>query len=187
MIMADQIIETAQAKMTKAEETLKRELGTIRAGRANASILNRVMVEYYGAQTPLNQVASITIPEPRILMVTPYDKSALEDIEKGILESDVGITPANDGTAIRLVVPQLTEERRKEIAKQVKAKAEEGKVAVRNVRREAMDNIKKGHKNGDYTDDDLHNLEDQVQKVTDKAIKGVDAIAAEKEQEVLTD
>ncbi|ARQ94102.1 ribosome recycling factor [Levilactobacillus brevis] len=185
--MADQIIETAQAKMTKAEEALKRELGTIRAGRANASILNRVMVEYYGAQTPLNQVASITIPEPRILMVTPYDKSALEDIEKGILESDVGITPANDGTAIRLVVPQLTEERRKEIAKQVKAKAEEGKVAVRNVRREAMDNIKKGHKNGDYTDDDLHNLEDQVQKVTDKAIKGVDAIAAEKEQEVLTD
>ncbi|MBY7146800.1 ribosome recycling factor [Levilactobacillus brevis] len=187
MVMADQIIETAQAKMTKAEEALKRELGTIRAGRANASILNRVMVEYYGAQTPLNQVASITIPEPRILMVTPYDKSALEDIEKGILESDVGITPANDGTAIRLVVPQLTEERRKEIAKQVKAKAEEGKVAVRNVRREAMDNIKKGHKNGDYTDDDLHNLEDQVQKVTDKAIKGVDAIAAEKEQEVLTD
>lgn len=185
--MADQIIETAQAKMTKAEEALKRELGTIRAGRANASILNRVMVEYYGAQTPLNQVASITILEPRILMVTPYDKSALEDIEKGILESDVGITPANDGTAIRLVVPQLTEERRKEIAKQVKAKAEEGKVAVRNVRREAMDNIKKGHKNGDYTDDDLHNLEDQVQKVTDKAIKGVDAIAAEKEQEVLTD
>lgn len=185
--MADQIIETAQAKMTKAEEALKRELGSIRAGRANASILNRVMVEYYGAQTPLNQVASITIPEPRILMVTPYDKSALEDIEKGILESNVGITPANDGTAIRLVVPQLTEERRKEIAKQVKAKAEEGKVAVRNVRREAMDNIKKGHKNGDYTDDDLHNLEDQVQKVTDKAIKGVDAIAAEKEQEVLTD
>ncbi|MCT3575586.1 ribosome recycling factor [Levilactobacillus brevis] len=185
--MADQIIETAQAKMTKAEEALKRELGSIRAGRANASILNRVMVEYYGAQTPLNQVASITIPEPRILMVTPYDKSALEDIEKGILESDVGITPANDGTAIRLVVPQLTEERRKEIAKQVKAKAEEGKVAVRNVRREAMDNIKKGHKNGDYTDDDLHSLEDQVQKVTDKAIKGVDAIAAEKEQEVLTD
>nr|WP_286011549.1 ribosome recycling factor [Levilactobacillus brevis] len=186
-MMADQIIETAQAKMAKAEEALKRELGSIRAGRANASILNRVMVEYYGAQTPLNQVASITIPEPRILMVTPYDKSALEDIEKGILESDVGITPANDGTAIRLVVPQLTEERRKEIAKQVKAKAEEGKVAVRNVRREAMDNIKKGHKNGDYTDDDLHNLEDQVQKVTDKAIKGVDAIAAEKEQEVLTD
>lgn len=185
--MADQIVETAQAKMAKAEEALKRELGSIRAGRANASILNRVMVEYYGAQTPLNQVASITIPEPRILMVTPYDKSALEDIEKGILESDVGITPANDGTAIRLVVPQLTEERRKEIAKQVKAKAEEGKVAVRNVRREAMDNIKKGHKNGDYTDDDLHNLEDQVQKVTDKAIKGVDAIAAEKEQEVLTD
>ncbi|NLR10098.1 ribosome recycling factor [Lactobacillus sp. HBUAS51381] len=185
--MADQIITDAQNRMKKAEDALKRELGTIRAGRANASILNRVMVEYYGAQTPLNQVASITIPEPRVLMVTPYDKSALEDIEKGILESDVGITPANDGTAIRLVIPQLTEERRKEIAKQVKATAEQGKVAVRNVRRDAMDSVKKGHKNGDYTDDDLHNLEDQVQKVTDKAIKGVDAIAADKEKEVLTD
>ncbi|MFC6274678.1 ribosome recycling factor [Levilactobacillus tangyuanensis] len=185
--MADQIITNAQDKMKKAEDALTRELGTIRAGRANASILNRVMVDYYGAATPLNQVASITIPEPRILMVTPYDKSALEDIEKGIMESDVGITPANDGTAIRLVIPQLTEERRKEIAKTVKAKAEEGKVAVRNVRRDAMDSIKKGHKNGDYTDDDLHNLEDQVQKVTDKAIKGVDAIAAAKEKEVMTD
>ncbi len=173
--------------MKKAEEALKRELGTIRAGRANASILNRVMVDYYGAATPLNQVASITIPEARLLLVTPYDKSALEDIEKGILESDVGITPANDGSALRLVIPQLTEERRKEIAKQVKAKAEEGKVAIRNVRRDAMDSIKKGHKNGDYTDDDLHNLEDQVQKVTDKAIKGVDTIAADKEKEVMTD
>nr|WP_174520178.1 ribosome recycling factor [Levilactobacillus senmaizukei] len=187
MIMADQIITNAQDKMKKAEDALTRELGTIRAGRANASILNRVMVDYYGAATPLNQVASITIPEARILMVTPYDKSALEDIEKGIMESDVGITPANDGTAIRLVIPQLTEERRKEIAKNVKAKAEEGKVAVRNVRRDAMDSIKKGHKNGDYTDDDLHNLEEQVQKVTDKAIKGVDAIAAAKEKEIMTD
>lgn len=185
--MADQIITDAQSRMKKAEEALKRELGTIRAGRANASILNRVTVDYYGAQTPLNQVASITIPEPRVLMVTPYDKSALEDIEKGILESDVGITPANDGTALRLVIPQLTEERRKEIAKQVKATAEQGKVAVRNVRRDAMDSVKKGHKNGDYTDDELHNLEDQVQKTTDKAIKGVDAIAADKEKEVLTD
>lgn len=185
--MADQIITTAADKMSKAEDALKRELGTIRAGRANASILNRVMVDYYGAATPLNQVASITIPEPRVLMVTPYDKSALENIEKGILESDVGITPANDGTAIRLVIPQLTEERRKEIAKQVKATAEGGKVAVRNVRREAMDSLKKGHKDGDYTDDQLHNLEDQVQKATDKAIKGVDAIAADKEKEVLTD
>ncbi|MFD1455826.1 ribosome recycling factor [Levilactobacillus lanxiensis] len=185
--MADQIVTTAESKMKKAEEALKRELGTIRAGRANASILNRVMVDYYGAATPLNQVASITIPEARLLLVTPYDKSALEDIEKGILESDVGITPANDGSALRLVIPQLTEERRKEIAKQVKAKAEEGKVAIRNVRRDAMDSIKKGHKNGDYTDDDLHNLEDQVQKVTDKAIKGVDTIAADKEKEVMTD
>nr|WP_191985893.1 ribosome recycling factor [Levilactobacillus lindianensis] len=187
MDMADQIITDAQDRMKKAEEALKRELGTIRAGRANASILNRVTVQYYGVDTPLNQVASITIPEPRILMVTPYDKSALENVEKGILESDVGITPANDGTALRLVIPQLTEERRKELAKQVKATAEQGKVAVRNVRRDAMDDVKKGHKNGDYTDDDLHNMEDQVQKVTDKAIKGIDAISADKEKEILTD
>jgi len=185
--MSDQIIATASSKMKKAEDALKHELGGIRAGRANAGILNRVMVDYYGTATPLNQVASITIPEPRVLMVTPYDKSALDDVEKGIMESDVGITPANDGTAIRLVIPQLTEERRKEIAKQVKATAEGGKVAVRNVRREAMDNLKRGHKDGDYTDDQLHDLEDRVQKETDKAIKSVDAIAADKEKEVLTD
>ncbi|HIW72203.1 MAG TPA: ribosome recycling factor [Candidatus Levilactobacillus faecigallinarum] len=185
--MADQIITTASSKMKKAEEALKRELGTIRAGRANASILNRVMVEYYGTATPLNQVASITIPEARVLMVTPYDKSAMDDVERGIMESDVGITPSNDGSAIRLVIPQLTEERRKEIAKQVKATAESGKVAVRNVRREAMDSLKKGHKDGDYTDDQLHALEDQVQKETDKAIKGIDSISAEKEKEIMTD
>ncbi len=122
------------------------------------------MVSYYGAPTPINQVASITIPEPRVIMVSPFDKSALEDIEKGILESDLGINPANDGDTIRLVIPQLTEERRKELAKQVKATTEQGKVALRNVRRDAMDKLKKSHKNSEITDDDLHDLEKQVQK-----------------------
>lgn len=184
--MANPIIDQANDKMKKAEQALSRELGTIRAGRANASLLNRVTVDYYGAETPLNQVASITIPEPRVILVTPFDKTALENIEKGILESDLGITPANDGSAIRLVVPQLTEERRQELAKQVRGVAEQGKVAVRNVRREAMDAIKKGHKNGDFTDDDLHNLEKEVQKVTDDATKSIDKITEDKENEIIS-
>ncbi|WP_370738405.1 ribosome recycling factor [Levilactobacillus bambusae] len=171
--------------MQKAEAALERELGTIRAGRANASLLNNVTVDYYGAPTPLNQIAAITIPEARVLLVKPYDKSALNDIEHGIYAANVGLTPANDGEEIRLVVPALTEERRQEIAKQVKATAEQGKVAVRNVRRDAMDTLKRGHKDGDYTDDEWHKLEDQVQKETDTAIKAVEQIASDKEKEIL--
>ena len=147
-----------QEKMTKAEEALQRELGTIRAGVANASLLNRVNVEYYGVPTPLNQMAQI---------------------------SDLGIAPMNDGSAIRLVIPQLTEERRKELAKQVKATSEKGKVAVRNVRREMMDALKKAQKNGDLTEDELRDLEDVAQKVTDNSIKNIENITAEKEKEVL--
>lgn len=143
------------------------------------------MVSYYGAPTPINQVASITIPEPRVIMVSPFDKSALEDIEKGILESDLGINPANDGDTIRLVIPQLTEERRKELAKQVKATTEQGKVALRNVRRDAMDKLKKSHKNSEITDDDLHDLEKQVQKITDDSAKNMDKIADDKEKEIM--
>lgn len=184
--MANPIIDEAKDKMNKAEQVLSREFGTIRAGRANASLLSRVTVEYYGVETPINQVASITTPEPRVIMVTPFDKTALQDVEKGIMESDLGITPANDGTAIRLVVPQLTEERRKELAKQVRGVAENGKVAVRNVRREAMDSLKKGHKNGDFTDDEVHRLEKDVQKVTDEAIKQIDKLTDDKEQEIIS-
>ncbi|KRK98199.1 ribosome recycling factor [Secundilactobacillus odoratitofui DSM 19909 = JCM 15043] len=183
--MANTIIEEAKAKMVKAEQALGREFGTIRAGRANASLLSRVTVEYYGVETPINQVAAITVPEPRVILVTPFDKSSLQDVEKGILESDLGITPANDGSAIRLVVPQLTEERRKELAKQVRGVAETGKVAVRNVRREAMDALKKGHKDGDFTDDEVHNLEKNVQQVTDDAVKRIDQLTDEKEQEII--
>ncbi len=166
--------------MTKAEEALQRELGTIRAGVANASLLNRVNVEYYGVPTPLNQMAQISVPEARVLLITPYDKSSLKDIEHALLASDLGIAPMNDGSAIRLVIPQLTEERRKELAKQVKATSEKGKVAVRNVRREMMDALKKAQKNGDLTEDQLRDLEDVAQKVTDNSIKNIENITAEK-------
>ena len=181
----NEIIQKAEEKMQKAQNVLERDLGSIRAGRANASLLDKVSVDYYGAPTPLNQMASITIPEPRVLLVTTYDKSVLNDIEQAILMSDLGINPANDGSAIRLVVPQLTEETRKDLAKNVKAEGEKAKVAVRNIRRDAMDTLKKANKNGDYNDDEFHDLEKQTQDSTDKAIKVVDEIVANKEKEVL--
>lgn len=181
----NEIIQKAEEKMQKAQNVLERDLGSIRAGRANASLLDKVSVDYYGAPTPLNQMASISIPEPRVLLVTPYDKSVLNDIEQAILMSDLGINPANDGSAIRLVVPQLTEETRKDLAKNVKAEGEKAKVAVRNIRRDAMDTLKKSNKNGDYNDDEFHDLEKQTQDSTDKAIKVVDEIVANKEKEVL--
>lgn len=185
MATSKEILNEAKDKMGKSAESLQRELGNIRAGRANASILSRVNVDYYGASTPLNQLASITIPEPRVLLITPYDKSVLKDLEQAIFASDLGLTPANDGTAIRLVIPQLTEERRKELAKDVKAENEQAKVAVRNIRRDAMDALKKGNKDGDFNDDEFHELEDQVQKLTDAGIKKLDEIAADKEKELL--
>lgn len=180
------ILNEAKDKMKKAEEVLGRELSGIRAGHANASLLNRVMVNYYGAPTPLNQIASITIPEARVILITPFDKSALEDIEKGIYGADLGISPANDGSAVRLVVPSLTEERREEVAKQVKAVGEKSKVAVRNVRREAMDSLKKSNKAEEITDDELHSNENKVQKITDNAIKDIDKRVSDKENEVIS-
>lgn len=183
--MSKEVLATAKEKMTKAEESLRRELGQIRAGRANASLLDRIQVEYYGAPTPVNQLASINIPEARVLMITPFDKNSIADIEKAIKMSDIGISPTNDGNVIRLVIPQLTEERRKELAKDVKKEAENSKVAVRNVRRDAMDELKKAQKNGDITEDELRSFEKDVQKLTDDSIKNIDAITAEKEQELL--
>ena len=175
----------AKEKMHKAAQNLQRELGQIRAGRANASLLDRITVNYYGVPTPLNQMASIQIPEARILMITPFDKSILQDVEKAIMTSDIGISPTNDGNVIRLVIPQLTEERRKELAKEVKKEAENAKIAVRNIRRDAIDEYKKQQKNGDITEDDLRGLEKEVQTLTDNSIKEVDKIAAEKEKELL--
>lgn len=183
--MANEIVTTAQDRMKQSLGSLQRDLGHIRAGRANASLLDRVQVVYYGAPTPLNQLASITIPEARVLMVTPFDKSILKDIEKALYESDLGITPANDGSVIRLVIPMLTEERRRELVKEMGKYIESAKVAIRNIRRDAMDTYKKQEKAGDITEDDLRNAEKDVQTLTDDAIKQLDAIAAEKEQELL--
>lgn len=175
----------AKEKMKKAAQNLQRELGQIRAGRANASLLDRITVNYYGAPTPLNQMASIQILEARVLMITPFDKSILQDVEKAIMASDIGISPTNDGNVIRLVIPQLTEERRKELAKDVKKEAENAKIAIRNIRRDAIDEYKKQQKNGDITEDDLRGLEKDVQTLTDNSIKEVDKIAADKEKELL--
>ncbi|MCF6514941.1 ribosome recycling factor [Lactobacillus sp. S2-2] len=185
MVNANEIIDNAKSKMKKTEDSLHQELGTIRAGRANASLLNPVLVEYYGAQVPLNQVASISIPEARMILVSPYDVSALSAIERGIQEADLGINPMNDGEAVRIVIPQLTEERRKELAKKVKSVGEDTKIATRNVRRDAMEAAKKGNKNDDFTDDELHGLEDDIQKLTDKSIKVIDEIVSEKDKEIM--
>jgi ribosome recycling factor len=178
------VISKAKENMNKSIDVLKRELANIRAGKANASILSGINVEYYGALVPLNQVASINVPEARVLLITPYDKSSLDDIEHAINASDLGLNPANDGSVIRLVIPQLTGERRQEIAKQVGKEAEETRIAVRNVRRDAMDDIKKQQKNGDITEDNMHDLEDQIQKVTNNAVGEINNIAAAKEKEI---
>jgi ribosome recycling factor len=183
--MADAVMNEARDKMKKAQEALQRQLGQIRAGRANASLLDRITVDYYGVPTPVNQMASITIPEARVLMVTPFDKNMINDVEKAILASDIGLNPANDGNVIRLVIPQLTEERRKELAKEVKKESEGAKIAVRNIRRDAMDEYKKQQKNGDLTEDDLRNAEKDIQTLTDDNIKAIDSIVAEKEKELL--
>lgn len=183
--MSQELVNATKEKMTKTEDALRRELGSIRAGRANASILDRIQVDYYGAPTPLNQLASITIPEARVLMVSPFDKSALQDIERALMQSDIGISPTNDGNVIRLVIPMLTEERRKELAKQVKKEGENSKVIVRNIRRDLMDDLKKAEKNKEMTEDDLRNYEAEAQKITDASIKNLDAIVAEKEKEIL--
>ncbi|MGX7198480.1 ribosome recycling factor [Enterococcus nangangensis] len=182
--MAD-LKQATKEKMKKAEESLQREFGQVRAGRANASLLDRISVNYYGAPTPLNQMASINIPEARVLMITPFDKSILQDVEKAILASDLGISPANDGNVIRLVIPQLTEDRRKELAKEVKKLAENAKIAVRNIRRDAMDEIKSQKNSNQLTEDDQRDLEKEIQNVTDQSIKNIDNLTAEKEKELL--
>ncbi|MCQ9209839.1 ribosome recycling factor [Granulicatella seriolae] len=183
--MTKEIIDNAKARMKKTEEALQRELASIRAGRANASLLDRIEVSYYGVQTPVNQVASVTVPEARMLMITPYDKSLLQDIEKALMVSDIGITPTNDGNVIRLVIPQLTADRRKELAKQVGKEAESAKISTRNIRRDAIDALKKAEKNKEITEDELRSLEQDVQKITDQSVKEIDAIAANKEKELL--
>ncbi|MFV0556318.1 MAG: ribosome recycling factor [Lactovum sp.] len=183
--MTKEIIEQAQEKMAGSVTNLRRNLGQIRAGRANASLLDRIMVEYYGTPTPLKQLASITIPEARILAIAPFDKSSLKEIERAINESDIGITPANDGQNIRLVIPMLTEERRRELVKSMGKFVEEAKVAIRNVRRDAIEQAKKQEKASEISEDDLKVFEKDIQKATDDAVKDVEAVAKEKEKELM--
>jgi ribosome recycling factor len=183
--MPKQVIANAKDRMTKAIGAYTRELAGIRAGRANASMLDRITVDYYGAPTPINQLAGVSVPEARMLVIQPYDKSILGDIEKAILKSDIGITPSNDGSIIRLAIPQLTEERRKELVKVVKKESEEAKVAIRNVRRDANDDLKKLEKNGDITEDDQRGYSDDIQKLTDEYITKIDQLTKDKEKEIL--
>lgn len=172
-------------KMKKSIEAVISDFDTVRAGRANASVLNRISVDYYGTPTPIQQIASVGSPDPRTLVITPWDASALKGIEKAIQESDLGINPQNDGRVIRLGFPQLTEERRRDLTKQVHKYGEEGKVALRNIRREAMDEIKKQVKKSEITEDDQKQLEKELQDLTDKRCKEVDELTAKKEQELM--
>lgn len=174
-----------EEKMKKRVAGYEGELKTIRAGRANASVLDKVSVEYYGTMTPIAQVGSISVPEPRMLVIQPWDASILKEIEKAILASDIGISPQNDGKVIRLSFPPLTEDRRKELVKQVKKYTEEAKVQVRNVRRDALEKQKELKKNGEITEDDLKNVEKDIQKLTDKYTALIDEIFADKEKEIL--
>mgnify|MGYP001066102717 CR=1 FL=1 len=172
-------------RMMKTIEVVKSNFAAVRAGRANAGVLDRVMVEYYGTPTPLNQVANISSPDPRTLVIQPYDASLMKAIEKAIQTSDLGINPQNDGRVIRLAFPQLTEERRKELTKQVRKYGEEGKVALRNIRRDAMEDFKKMKKNSEITEDDQKNLEKELQDLTDKRCKDIDDLTAKKEKELM--
>ena len=181
----DARLKPYEEKMQKAYDYLVTDLGTIRAGRANPHVLDRIKVDYYGTPTPIQQVGNITVPEPRMIQIAPWEKSLIKEIEKAIMMSDVGITPSNDGTLIRLVFPELTEERRKELVKDVKKRGEESKVAIRNARRDGNDALKKLSK-ADVSEDEIKEMEDELQKLTDKFIKDLDKLVEEKSKEILT-
>ena len=172
-------------KMKDRIAYLKEEFANIRAGRANPQILNKITVEYYGAPTPLNQVAAISVPEARQILIAPWDRNLLNEIAKAISVADIGINPQNDGTAIRLIFPELTEARRKEIAKDISKMGEETKVSIRNIRRDAIDDVKKAQKEDNMSEDEVHSLEDSIQKITDKQIEAVSLVVAEKEKEIM--
>jgi len=179
------IMNDLEEKMQKTIEKLKESFSEIRAGRANPAILNRVTVDYYGVATPISQVAGISVPEARMIVIQPWDMNILKDIEKAILASDIGLNPNNDGKVIRLNFPELTEEKRKEIAKDIKKMAEESKVGIRNIRRDGMEKIKSDLKNGDITEDEKSKSEDDVQKLTDKYVAEIDKILENKEKEIM--
>lgn len=181
----NELIKNTEEKMIKSIDALDREYKSVRAGRANAGVLDRINVDYYGVPTPVQQMAAISVPEPRTLLITPWDKSTLKDIEKAILTSEIGINPQNDGTCIRLNFPPLTEERRKDIVKDIRKKGEDAKVAVRNQRRDALDKLKTLKKNNAITEDDEANGEKKIQNLTDKFCKEIDELASIKEKEIM--
>ncbi|EGQ2687539.1 ribosome recycling factor [Staphylococcus pseudintermedius] len=181
-----EIIQDAKMRMKKSTENLSRELAQINAGRANSNLLAGVQVDYYGAPTPVQQLASINVPEARLLVVSPYDKTSLADIEKAIIAANLGVNPTSDGDVIRIMVPALTEERRKEIVKEVKKTGENAKVSIRNIRRDANDTLKRQEKDGDISEDELRNGSDEVQKITDSSIKEIDQLVADKEKDIMS-
>ena len=181
----DARLQPYEEKMQKAFDYLVTDLGAIRAGRANPHVLDKIKVDYYGTPTPIQQVGNITVPEPRMIQIAPWEKSLIKDIEKAIMMSDVGITPSNDGTLIRLVFPELTEERRKELVKDVKKRGEDSKVVIRNARRDGNDSFKKLAKT-EISEDEIKELEDNLQKLTDKYIKDIDKLVEDKSKEILT-
>jgi ribosome recycling factor len=181
----DELLEDAAERMVKSVESAQHEFSTVRTGRASPSLLDRIVVDYYGAMTPLNQLSTIGAPEARMLTVQPYDKSSIKAIEKAINESDVGLTPSNDGNMVRLVVPELTEERRKELVKIIRNLAEEGRVAIRNVRRDTMQHLRELKSEGEASSDDEHRAEVELQKLTDGRIGDLDGILKTKEEEIL--
>ena len=173
-------------KMEKTISVYNEKLTEVRAGRANPAILNKVKIDYYGTPTPINQVAGVSVPEARLIVIQPWDASVLKEIEKAILASDIGINPNNDGKVIRLAFPELNEERRKELAKDVRKMAEDAKVAVRSIRREGMDTVKQEQKDGEMTEDELKQAENEIQKITDKSIDEIDKILDTKEKEIMS-
>ena len=181
-----EILDIATEKMNKTISVMKQEFNSLRAGRANPQALDRIMVDYYGSPTPINQMGNISVPEPRMLIIALWDTKMIPAVEKAIQKSDLGINPANDGKVIRLIFPELTEERRKELAKVIRNKAEESKVAVRSIRRDAMEDIKKQKKDNLLTEDDQKKLEEKVQKLTDEKVKEIDTIAQAKEKEIMS-
>jgi len=185
MSTAAEILKDAAHKMDRAVEVSREEFSTVRTGRASPAILNRITVDYYGAQTPLNQLASFSVPEPRLLVIQPFDRSSMATIEKAIMQSDLGLTPSNDGNVIRLAFPPLTEERRKELTRVVRERAEEGRVAVRNVRRHAKEELERLEKSHDISEDDLARAEKELQKHTDEHVGKIDDLVEHKEKELM--
>jgi len=181
----EEVLEEAERRMKKTLEHVREDFSAVRTGRASASLLNRVNVNYYGQSTPLNQISSINVPEPTLLVISPYDKSVIDEVEKAILSSGLGLTPVNDGNVIRLPIPKLTEERRNELTRLVRSKAEEGRVAIRNIRRDAIEDLRSLEKEGEITKDDLHRGQEDAQKLTDRYIAEMDEMLKVKEKELM--